>query len=1098
MTVASCRKRPAADISESGYEDNFYIESLTFPQAQFRLEEISSAHDKTCEWILGRPEYLAWMSEESLPDHGGFFWIKGKPGAGKSTIMKYLLLNAKKELRDTVLLSFFFHAQGTLLERSVMGMYRSLAYQLLNSRVPLDTKNAFLGVAQHLERQDGEIVWSRRDVKNLLSLAIKSLKGRHILFLIDAVDECDQSEVEDMTNFFQELGKSAVDHTVYLRICLASRHYPHITLEKGIELIVEDQEEHEEDLRKYVAKKLKGGRSRVVQDIKEAIRERADGVFLWVVLVVRSLNDAFDRGNISALEKRLEEIPDGLDNLFRDILTRDQKDIHVLIFSLQLILFGRRNMAIEEVYFAVLFEKTNVIEDNIDFELHSTTVMDRLLLDVTKGLAENATSIKRGKKKSRVRFIHESVRDFLLQRNGLRIIQSQGTDSKSFTGMSHERLKQFCLDYISGVLPSCEPCSGKEFLMLRDTPQGERKDISIQKVKKVFPFLDYAIHEVLGHSDLAQAENISQKEFLDAYSSRFADFKRVYNAVEKYATRQYKDDWPLLYTLVHGDLRYLIQVEILRGSHAWDSGGQYLCPMGVAFHNGDMASVRALLGLQPDSQLQSSGIAIEPEIVSRMKRFLIELDGQEKRSKSKIKKSGRLLSFAIQSKCVRILRLLLFTRLVDFNDSSKIGRNTPLAWAILKRELDLVELLVSEAKVNMESHMNEADKTKRPLLRAAFRSNSDFSPIPELSHLDWREADKRILDILLGQDSLDQKCQDKNGMNAVHWAVMADDESSLKVLINRGFDYKHCDSTGRDPLSYATDRGHVNIVKALLEIEDIEVDRRDEIGWTPLTWALCGGSAVEQTKSVVKSLLRTNRVDFNVRDDRLNSPLASAVERGISTTVEFLLSLSSVDANSRDMYGRTPLIAAVIRNDTRSLGYLLRCDRVDIDAQDIDGRTALSWAIGPLNFPGTKKGYVTASNEKWGKYTDAAKLLLASRTPDTGLADNWGHPPTWWEKAYEIVLEELGGEKARKIRERKARPSLRSLLEKSHSPPAGGATVQYMRSETVKSDMQRFLSGEAILKSPAQFDLRYEKVKFGTNSLLEGTELETIVFASLF
>ncbi|KAJ6151624.1 hypothetical protein N7470_007221 [Penicillium chermesinum] len=508
MPVASCRKRPAVEISESGYEDDFYIESLTFPQAQFRLEEISSAHETTCEWITGRPEYLAWMSEESLPNHGGFFWMKGKPGAGKSTIMKYLLLNAKKRLRDTVLLSFFFHAQGTLLERSVMGMYRSLLHQLLHSRAPPDAKNTFLDVAKRLELQDGDLIWTKRDVKNLLSLTIKSLKGRHILFLIDAVDECDQTEVEDMTTFFQELGKSAVDHTVYLRICLASRHYPHITLDKGIELIVEDQQEHEEDLRKYVETKLKGGRSNVVQDIRNLICKRADGVFLWVMLVVRSLNEAFDRGNISALKKRLDEIPDGLDNLFTDILTRDQKDMHMLIFSLQLILFARRSLTREEVYFAVLFEKTNVLEDYIDLELHSTTVMDRLVLDVTKGLAENA---ERSRAKPRVRFIHESVRDFLLQRNGLSIIQSQSNDSKSFIGVSHDRLKQFCFDYISGALLLCQPCSGKEFLMLRDTPQGKRQDGSIQEA---FPFLDYAIRKVLEHSDLAQAEGISQKVFL--------------------------------------------------------------------------------------------------------------------------------------------------------------------------------------------------------------------------------------------------------------------------------------------------------------------------------------------------------------------------------------------------------------------------------------------------------------------------------------------------------------------------------------------------------------------------------------------------------
>jgi ankyrin repeat protein len=1091
MPVASCRKRPAAEISESSYDDDFYIESLTFPQAQFRLEEISSAHEKTCEWILGRPEYLTWMSEESLPNHGGFFWIKGKPGAGKSTIMKYLLLNAKKALHDTVILSFFFHAQGTLLERSVMGMYRSLSHQLLHSRVPPDARITYLNVAKRLELQDGNLVWTKRDVKNLLSLTIKSLQGRHILFLIDAVDECDQAEVEDMTTFFQELGKSAVEHTVYLRICLASRHYPHITLDKGIEVIIEDQQEHEEDLRKYVETKLKGGRSSLIQGIRKEICERADGVFLWVMLVVRSLNEAFDRGNISALRKRLDEIPDGLDNLFTDILTRDQKDMHVLIFSLQLILFGRRRRSLtltrEELYFAVLFEKTNVIENYIDPELHSTTVMDRLVLDVTKGLVENAKQSGRAKP-PRVRFIHESVRDFLLRRNGLTIIQSQRNDSTSFIGVSHDRLKQFCFDYISGVLSLCQPCSGREFLVLRDAPQGEREDASIQKA---FPFLDYAIRKVLEHSDLAQEEGISQKEFLYAYSNRFSDFKRVYNAVEKYATRQYKDDWSLLYVMAHSDLRHLIQAQLLGESHAWDLGGQYICPMGAAFRNGNMASVRALLGLQPDSQPQSLNVAIEPEMVSRMKQFFVELDGQTKQSKSKVKQSQRLLSFAFEGKCVSILRLLLFTNLFDFNVTLVKSRRTPLSWSILNREPGLVELLVSEAKVNIQAHIKKADSIKKPLLREAFST--------ELSgHFEWREAHRRILDILLRQDSLDLKCQDEKAMNAVHWAALANDESSLKRLIKRGFDYAHCDSTGRDPLSHAAEYGHVNIVKTLLEIEGIEVDRGDQSGRTPLTWALegRGGQPVERKMAVIEDLFKTNRVDFNARDRNLKSPLASAVERGHPGGVEILLNFDSVDVNSRDLYGRTPLIMAVIRRDTTSIEYLLRCDRIDVDAQDTDGRTALSWAMGPLNFPCTMKGYVSASYEQWGSYIDAAKLLLASRTPDTGLADVWGHPPTWWETAYKIVLAELGGDRSQE--NLRARPSLQSLLEDSHSPPGGAAIVQYMELETIKSEMQRFLDGKAFLNSRVKYDLRYQNVKFGTDSVLEGTEIKTNIICSLW
>lgn len=89
--------------------------------------------------------------------------------------------------------------------------------------------------------QDGSIAWTKRDVKNLPSLTIKPLKRHHVLILIDAINECNQDEVKDMISFFQELGNFAVSCQATLRICLASRHYPHISLEKGIEFVIEDQ-----------------------------------------------------------------------------------------------------------------------------------------------------------------------------------------------------------------------------------------------------------------------------------------------------------------------------------------------------------------------------------------------------------------------------------------------------------------------------------------------------------------------------------------------------------------------------------------------------------------------------------------------------------------------------------------------------------------------------------------------------------------------------------------------------------------------------------------------------------------------------------------
>jgi ABC-type ATPase involved in cell division len=73
------------------------------------------------------------MSNETSHNLRGFLWLKGKPGAGKSILMKFLYSEAKKAAKPNpgaLVISFFFNARGGHLEKSTLGLYRSLLWQL--------------------------------------------------------------------------------------------------------------------------------------------------------------------------------------------------------------------------------------------------------------------------------------------------------------------------------------------------------------------------------------------------------------------------------------------------------------------------------------------------------------------------------------------------------------------------------------------------------------------------------------------------------------------------------------------------------------------------------------------------------------------------------------------------------------------------------------------------------------------------------------------------------------------------------------------------------------------------------------------------------
>lgn len=77
-----------------------FLKGLSFKEMNSRRANIERSHAKTCEWFLDHPIYRDWLDPDKMADHHGFLWIKGKPGVGKSTIMKFAYLQQRKRTSD--------------------------------------------------------------------------------------------------------------------------------------------------------------------------------------------------------------------------------------------------------------------------------------------------------------------------------------------------------------------------------------------------------------------------------------------------------------------------------------------------------------------------------------------------------------------------------------------------------------------------------------------------------------------------------------------------------------------------------------------------------------------------------------------------------------------------------------------------------------------------------------------------------------------------------------------------------------------------------------------------------------------------------------
>ncbi|KND93677.1 Histone-lysine N-methyltransferase EHMT1 [Tolypocladium ophioglossoides CBS 100239] len=661
-------------------------DSLSFEQIDARHMNIKSAHAKTCKWLKKMDAYLDWLSPSKYPDHHGFLWIKGKPGAGKSTLMKFALAQARRLMKGRLILSFFFNARGDSLEKTTAGMYRCLLLQLLENIPGLD--DIFDSLRLTVWPRDGQVQWSVELLKDLFGQAVQSLGQSQVVCFIDALDECDEDQIRDMLSFFENIGELAIASNIRFQVCFSSRHYPHITLARGLELVLEGQEGHNQDIANYVDSELKIGHSKVAEEIKAELRAKASSVFMWVILVVDILNKEYDRGHIHALRKRLREIPADLHDLFRDILTRDARDRGTLILCIQWVLFARRPLRTEELYFAVLAGTDPGSLEPWDRELTTLDIIQKFILDSSKGLTEitrSGTLV--------VQFIHESVRDFLLKDNGLRKIWPDLGDR--FHGQSHEQLKECCVKFTSNIVGTLH--------LPQPLPKASSEDAADlrRSTQSSYPFLEYTVRNVLYHAEEAESRGIDQSDFLRSFPLQ--SWVNLDNLFEKREARRRSSKASLLYVLAERNFADLIKAHFGTSSPLEPSRERYENPFFAALATGSTRAVLALAelelhGMGPSTsfhRLCQSYLDSPSQIPVLSRNFCPSRESNW----IKLANQGELESTQVLLAAGRF-------NLVD-PDAKDNGGRTPLRRSVANGHEAVVKLLLSTGQVDPDARDND-------------------------------------------------------------------------------------------------------------------------------------------------------------------------------------------------------------------------------------------------------------------------------------------------------------------------------------------------------------------------------------------------------
>jgi hypothetical protein len=309
------------------------LKSLQFPLMHDRYSLIHERHPETFSWIFESAASLfkTWLEQDS-----GAFWISGKAGSGKSTLMKFL--NRSPQLRDSLnvwagdrqlfVASFYFWITGTRMQKTQEGLLQSILHEILRQEPALIPK-----VVPARWEQDGSFhenlqPWTLPELYDALETVIREKPAACFCFLIDGLDEY-AGDAGEQGLFADKIKKLASSSMV--KVCVASRPWTAFESVFGVDpkQMLKVQDLTKDDMDRFVKNTLEenprfaviSNRDSRALDLVHEIRDSAQGVFLWVVLVVKSLlAGATQEDDVEELAKRLRALPRDLKGFFQRML----------------------------------------------------------------------------------------------------------------------------------------------------------------------------------------------------------------------------------------------------------------------------------------------------------------------------------------------------------------------------------------------------------------------------------------------------------------------------------------------------------------------------------------------------------------------------------------------------------------------------------------------------------------------------------------------------------------------------------------------------------------------------------------------------------
>ncbi|KAL6899992.1 hypothetical protein GGI43DRAFT_427716 [Trichoderma evansii] len=338
-------------------------EDTTYEWYKDRVED---RVEDTCMWFLNHDHFKWWLEQDSGP-----LLVTADPGCGKSVLAKYLI--------DYIL------PQSTTTNTMRQALC-ALLHQLFSSR-PLLIQHAI--PEYHINGKG--LINSTESLWKILHNVIEDPNNTgSIIIVLDALDECAESDFEDLVRHIVSNFRGLLDTFPYIRI---PGEEESDAISREVDLVITHQ------VGLLARDKLLS--LQIKNELEERLQKTANRTFLWIYLIFDYLKkeDFKKRKRPSCLF--ITTLPRTINEAYNQILSKSTNDF-ITRKALNIILAAGRPLTVPEMNIAINIDIQSThdldLEDNKDFETRLRSCCG-LFISIYHGKAY---------------FLHQTAREFLI------------------------------------------------------------------------------------------------------------------------------------------------------------------------------------------------------------------------------------------------------------------------------------------------------------------------------------------------------------------------------------------------------------------------------------------------------------------------------------------------------------------------------------------------------------------------------------------------------------------------------------------------------------------------------------------------------------